>query len=77
MQSRQLKLSRNKKDLNDITATPFLVCLLLLAAEERSFCFRDDFSITYLPHHVNVFSECPFTKLDGFFMTKGLSFFNP
>ena len=29
-----LKLSRNKKDLNDVTAAPFLVFFLLLAAEK-------------------------------------------
>ena len=51
-------MSRNKKDLNDITAALFSVGFLLLAAEKtknkngeavtslRSFLFRDDF--TYL-----------------------------
>ena len=31
-----LKSSRNKKDLNDITAAPFLVSFLLLAAEKKN-----------------------------------------
>ena len=31
-----LKLSRNKKDLNDVTAAPFLVFFLLLAAEKKT-----------------------------------------
>ena len=31
-----LKLSRNKKDLNDVTAAPFLVFFLLLVAEKKT-----------------------------------------
>ena len=31
-----LKLSRNKKDLNDVTAAPFLVFFLLLAVEKKT-----------------------------------------
>ena len=31
-----LKSSRNKKDLNDVTAAPFLVVFLLLAAEKKT-----------------------------------------
>ena len=31
-----IKLSRNKKDLNDVTAAPFLVGFLLLAAEKKT-----------------------------------------
>ena len=49
-----LKLSRNKKDLNDITAAPFSVSFSQLPAAKknkngaavtslRSFLFRDDF----------------------------------
>ena len=33
---KHLKLSRNKKDLNDVTAAPFLVVFLLLAAEKKA-----------------------------------------
>ena len=33
---RLLKSSRNKKDLNDVTAAPFLVFFLLLAAEKKT-----------------------------------------
>ena len=52
-------LSRNKKDLNDLTATPFLVCVFAAGSREkdtengvavtssRSFLFRDDFSTRY------------------------------
>ena len=32
----ELKSSRNKKDLNDVTAAPFLVFFLLLAAEKKT-----------------------------------------
>ena len=31
-----LKLSQNKKDLNDVTAARFLVFVLLLAAEKKT-----------------------------------------
>ena len=31
-----LKSSRNKKDLNDVTAVLFSVCFLLLAAEKKT-----------------------------------------
>ena len=31
-----LKLSQNKKDLNDVTAALYLVCFLLLAAEKKT-----------------------------------------
>ena len=31
-----LKSSRNKKDLNDVIAAPFSVCVLLLAAETKT-----------------------------------------
>ena len=31
-----LKLSRNKKDLNDVTAAPFSVFFLLLVAEKKT-----------------------------------------
>ena len=31
-----LKSSRNKKDLNDVTAAPFSVVFLLLAAEKKT-----------------------------------------
>ena len=54
-QTRVLKLSRNKKDTNDITAAPFSVSFSQLPAAKkttkdgaavtslRSFQFRDDF----------------------------------
>ena len=43
-----LKLSQNKKGLNDVTAAPFLVCFYTKNGEAvmsfRLFLFRDDFS---------------------------------
>ena len=55
-----LKSSRNKKELNDVTAAPFSVSFFQLPAAKkttengaavtslRSFLFRDDFSICHI-----------------------------
>jgi hypothetical protein len=65
-----LKLSRNKKDLNDVTAAPFSVSFSQLPAAKkntengaavmssRSFLFRDDFM------YIKVVSKFKKARLD-------------